>query len=264
MIRRVLLLLVVVVVLGAACLWVLGTGLLVTPQGAGTPTDTPVPAAVVQGYAAAQRAAAAGAGVSEPEQILFGDLHVHTTYSFDAFMMSMPLTGGDGAHPVSDACDFARYCAALDFWSINDHALASTPERWAETVDGIRQCNAVAGGGSEPDLVSYLGWEWTQVGTTPANHWGHKNVVLRDLEDGKIPARPIAALPPGSVGADAQAGAPWLALGIYAGLNLRSGGPEFARYIRDLSAVRPCPTGVPVRDLLRFYKNIIHGNKSNE
>ena len=127
------------------------------------------------------------------KQILFGDLHVHTTFSFDAFMLSLPMTGGDGAHPPADACDFARFCSALDFWSINDHAESISPAHWAETVESIRACNAVASANEEPDTVAFLGWEWTQVGATPEKHYGHKNVVLRDLEDGKIPTRPIGA-----------------------------------------------------------------------
>jgi hypothetical protein len=36
-----------------------------------------------------------GAG---PEQILFGDLHVHTTFSADAFVRSLPMLQGEGAH----------------------------------------------------------------------------------------------------------------------------------------------------------------------
>ena len=127
------------------------------------------------------------------KQILFGDFHVHTTFSFDAFMMNLPMAGGIGSRPPSDACDFARYCSALDFWSINDHAELLTNDLWEQTVDSVRQCNDVAGEPSNPDLVTYLGWEWSHIGSTPDTHYGHKNVVLLDTEEGKIPTRPIGS-----------------------------------------------------------------------
>jgi hypothetical protein len=159
------------------------------------------------------------------------------------------MVQGAGPHPVADACDFARYCSALDFWSINDHALALTPRQWSETVDTIRQCNAVTDP-EAPDVVAYLGWEWTQVGSRPENHYGHKNVILRDLEDETIPARPIAAGPPPDAPALTEAFRPsTLALGALALAELRRGGPDAARYVSDLLSVEPCPSGVPVREL---------------
>jgi len=165
-------------------------------QGPGTIEGAALPEELVESRAGAQalaaRVLAERSFSAEPgEQILFGDLHVHTTFSADAFMMGLPIQQGEGAHPIADACDFARYCSAIDFWSITDHAEALTPRRWEETIDTIRQCNAVAGDPENPDVVALLGWEWTQIGRTPETHYGHKNVILREWEEGRVPARPI-------------------------------------------------------------------------
>jgi hypothetical protein len=142
--------------------------------------------------AKAARTIAATVSTGAPsKQILFGDLHVHTTFSADAFMMGLPILQGEGTHPIADACDYARYCSGLDFWAITDHAESITPLRWRETEDSIRQCNAVAGDPQNPDVVAFLGWEWTQIGNTPETHYGHKNVILRDIEADKVPRRPI-------------------------------------------------------------------------
>src|SRR3989449_7293858 len=92
----------------------------------GTPVRTPVPAPAVAARAVPP-AEAAG------KQILFGDLHVHTTFSADAFIRSLPMLQGEGAHPPADACDFARFCSGLDFWSITDHAESISPQHWRET-----------------------------------------------------------------------------------------------------------------------------------
>src|SRR5262245_29378178 len=106
----------------------------------GTPTAKPLPAPVVAARTETQKKALDGLGVQQGQkQILFGDLHVHTTFSVDAFMRTLPLMQGEGAHPPADACDFARYCSDLDFWSINDHAEGITPAHWQETKESIRQ-----------------------------------------------------------------------------------------------------------------------------
>ena len=127
-----------------------------------------------------------------PKQILFGDTHVHSTYSTDAFLWSLPILNGEGPHPISDACDYARFCSALDFWVTTDHAEASSPRKWKEIKESVRQCNAVANE-EDPDLVTFLGFEWTQVGLYADEHYGHKNVVFLDTEEGKVPLRPIGA-----------------------------------------------------------------------
>lgn len=131
-------------------------------------------------------------GVESSRQIVFGDLHVHSTYSMDAFLWSLPLMHGSGLHPPADACDFARYCSGLDFWSINDHAEALTPRHWQDTQQMVRECNAKTNP-KNPDLVTFLGWEWTQVGQTPETHFGHRNIVVKETDADKVPPRPITS-----------------------------------------------------------------------
>ena len=183
-----------------------------------------------------------GNGAASTRQILFGDLHVHTTYSVDAFFSSLPLLGGEGTHPLADACDFARHCSALDFFSVNDHAEGLTPERWARTKESIRECNERAGGQGDPDLVAYVGWEWTQVGTTPETHYGHRNVILRGLADDEIPARPITSL---SADITDRAAPGWI-LGIAQGIGRVTPGPyaQFLWWLSRLAAVPNCEQGI--------------------
>ncbi len=230
-------------------LYLAGIGAWVPAPDGGEPQARPAAASVVAARTESVRAGAAELGVARPKQILFGDLHVHTTFSFDAFQLSLPMAGGDGAHPVADACDFARHCASLDFWSINDHAVTLTPRRWSETVDTIRQCNALAADPANPDTVAFLGWEWTQVGFTPETHYGHKNVILRDLGDDAIPARPISAgLPVGAPELESVAPSPFL-VGAMALSEWSTGGPELARYLEETAGIRDCPADQPVREL---------------
>jgi len=249
MLRKLGLSLLLVIVLVVAIVYGAGLGLFGSRQDAGSPTARAIDAAFIAEKEKAVHEAALDVGVARPKQILFGDLHVHSTFSFDAFTLSLPMTGGDGAHPVSDACDFARHCSSLDFWSINDHAITLTPRRWAETVDAIRQCNELAGSESNPDLVTYLGWEWTQVGATPETHYGHKNVVIRGLDDDEIPTRPIAAGAPLGI-KDIQKSMPSpMLMGAYGLYDRKRGGLDFVAYQAELMGVESCPDDVPVRDL---------------
>ena len=233
----------ILILVGAGGLVLLGRGVFGAHEGPGKITPIPRPASLVAERSESARLASARVGASDTT-ILFGDLHVHTTFSSDAFVISLPLVSGEGAHPPADACDFARYCAALDFWSINDHAESLTPEHWRETVDSVRQCNAVASAG-DPDVTAFLGWEWTQDGSSPANHWGHKNVLLKGLGDSEIPTRPIAALhPDGDIVTLPPLARAGLALLMHDRRTL-----DFTRFLAETAAVPPCPLDVGVRDL---------------
>jgi hypothetical protein len=220
-------------------------GWLGAEREAGAPNPKPLPFEIFKARADAD-AAAAPAG--DPDLILFGDLHVHTTYSTDAFLWALPMNGGNGAHPVAQACDFARFCSGLDFWAITDHAEASTPLRWQRTKEAIRQCQAVADTAASPDLISFVGFEWTQVGRLPSEHYGHKNVIFRDLDDASVAARPIAA-----------AGVPTQILrtqaaGLSPALPLRDWGNrqpyfDFNRFIRNVQKVPDCDAAKASKDL---------------
>jgi hypothetical protein len=78
-------------------------------HGAGEIVRVARDAAVVSARHESRRRAAAELGQPASKQILFGDLHAHTTFSFDAFSISLPMYQGEGSHPPADACDFARF-----------------------------------------------------------------------------------------------------------------------------------------------------------
>ncbi len=155
-------------------------------EGPGSSIDSELPESLVKAKLDAQKP------FEKEKQILFGDTHVHTTYSTDAFLWSLPILNGEGPHPISDACDFARFCANLDFWVSTDHAEALTPRKWKSIKEAVRNCNNPTDK-NEPDLVTFLGYEWTQVGNTAKDHYGHKNVMFLDIEEDKVPKRAIGA-----------------------------------------------------------------------
>ncbi|MDE0885423.1 MAG: DUF3604 domain-containing protein [Myxococcota bacterium] len=230
------------------CLYLAGRGFFGSHEDPGEIVGQAREATKVAHQSEQVRKATTGIGAPSSKQILFGDFHVHTTFSFDAFMMSLPTATGEGSHPPADACDFARHCSALDFWSINDHAEQISQRNWRETIDSIQQCNEIAGNPQNPDLVSFLGWEWTDVGFTPEDHYGHKNVVLAHTDAENIPTHPIASYSTYKRAADA-ANFPTLGVGAVA---LFSGEPrlhDLARYFAERVGTAPCPSDVDVHDL---------------
>jgi hypothetical protein len=236
---------VLLVVLYVAGAWL---GLYGRHQGPGKVTEKRVPVAVVDARSQAREEATQALGAPEGKQILFGDLHVHTTFSTDAFLWSLPMVQGDGAHPLSDACDYARFCSGLDFWSINDHAEATTPRRWQETKDTIRQCNAVSGDPENPDVAVFLGWEWSQVGRTPDDHYGHKNVIFKDLGDDQVPTRAIGAAGIATDGLRGSVGGMSPLVGLL-DLPNRQRYYDFAEFMKEVRDVPVCPDGLSSRDL---------------
>ena len=160
-----------------------------TPLDFGQVTEGRLPESVIE-----QRAVNNNSAQPADKQILFGDTHVHTTNSADAFMYSLPMMhGASGAYPPAYACDSARFISQLDFYFLTDHAESFTPRQWRDGIDSVRQCNRLAGDPQNPDLVAFVGWEWTQVGATAESHYGHHNVLFKDDNPDLLPARPIAS-----------------------------------------------------------------------
>ncbi|MBW2508660.1 MAG: DUF3604 domain-containing protein [Deltaproteobacteria bacterium] len=241
--KRGLLAVIVVVGLLVLGLWmVFGGGRLQTD---GEITPSPLDPELVSARGAAQMEVDERAET----RILFGDLHVHSTLSVDAFQWSLPLMGGEGVHPPADACDFARFCSQLDFYSLTDHAEALTPRTWEMVRDSVRQCNAVDAASEQPDLVAFTGFEWTQIGVTPEDHYGHRNVIFKETSDEELPSRPIAA-----PGLASQAFRDLETITANLGIPLRAFPKQqpyndVGRHVREIASLSLCPDGASSPEL---------------
>ena len=154
-----------------------------------------VPKSAVEKKRVLQDELAGLSAARQTKQILFGDMHVHTSMSIDGVATNiMSLTAGDAiSNNAGMACDVARFCSSLDFWGLTDHAESYTERNWRDAKASIRQCNAVAGDPSNPDLVAFMGFEWTPFDLSAEQSFGHHNVhFLHDAET-QLPPRPIAA-----------------------------------------------------------------------
>ena len=236
MIKKILLSIMALILALLALVYVVGKGWLGEPWGSKP---------VVKGPGAVQTSPG-GARLPETESlILFGDLHTHTNYSVDAYLFNTSLVKGGGVVTPADACDFARYCSALDFWSINDHAEGLTPRAWTDTLETIRACNAQAGDSAHPDLVSFVGWEWTNGSKDDVpSHYGHKNVIFRTWEEGQVPARPIAARPKNLL-----SGVPPLLLGVMGLFEGLFSASDLAWYLDESRNTPICEPDTPSTEL---------------
>ncbi|MFT5481732.1 MAG: hypothetical protein ACI9GW_000377 [Halieaceae bacterium] len=217
----------------------LATG-IATPQAALTKREQ------LQATAREKAAVDSSFPAGNSKQILFGDAHVHTTWSYDAFMFSLPvLNASTGANPPAAACDYARYVSQLDFFFLTDHAESYTSRRWRDAQAAVRHCNAISGDAENPDLVAFLGFEWSQFGKTADSHYGHHNVLFKDIEEEKLPSRAIGAA---GLASDALRGSSggtgglgmlrWLDVGN------RSYYEALTTFTRELREEPDCPLGI--------------------
>jgi hypothetical protein len=243
------------VLLASAYVFLVSSGCRGRHEEAGTVTATRVPPTVVAARAADQmRAATELVNGSRGRhhstgQILFGDLHVHSTFSGDAFWRSLPFVTGHGVGSPADACDFARFCADLDFWALTDHAETLSPAHWHEAAEAVRACNAAGGDSAPPDSVAFLGWEWTHASGAAEPDFGHRGVLLRETGADAIPVRPLSA-PNRALQALREPETFWQRLRLpFTDLRNAQRYLDFSRYREELRDIPRCPSGRDVRAL---------------
>ena len=154
-----------------------------------------IPPDVIQRKVKIQADSAKNIGTSQPKQILFGDMHVHTAMSLDSITTNLKglAIGQNVSNDPGMACDVARYCASLDFWALSDHAEGITPKNWRDAKESIRHCNAVSGNSADPDMVAFTGFEWTQWSKPVDQFYDHHNIYFLSDQENRLPKRPIGA-----------------------------------------------------------------------
>ena len=140
------------------------------PERPGSVHPTPLPSVAIHDRRARQQA------VTErgTHQILFGDLHVHTTFSVDAFQLSLPIVRGGRAstrrrlrlRPLLLRPRLLRHHRSRRDLTPNplDRGEAHHP--------AVQRRRRPAG--ESPDVVAFVGWEWSQAGAVPEEHYGHR------------------------------------------------------------------------------------------
>ena len=106
--------LVAILVLGLLAIPVLDRGYLWPYQDAGNIKGAGLATAVVQEREALIKLAKDDLNVENDKVIYFGDFHVHSTFSADAMLFSLPILGGEGVRPIADCLLYTS--DAADDW----------------------------------------------------------------------------------------------------------------------------------------------------
>ena len=240
------------VLLGMLALYVMGTGAFVDTPHAGEPEARAVSSAVTVERSMAIAHAARDAGVARPKQILFGDLHVHTTFSFDAFQMSLPMAGGDGARTRWPTPATTR-ATAPGSTSGRSTTTASRSPRAAGARPSTRSASATRWPASATNARPRL---LPRLGVDASGHRAREPLGPQERDRprprGRQDPRPAdhrrdAAGP--AVGAGGVRPTEPLLLGLLALDRDPGGGHDFAKFMAETVAIPDCPADVPVRDL---------------
>ncbi len=62
------------------------------------------------------------------------------------------------------------------------------PRKWSETIKAVQNCDAVNENDRAKDLISFVGYEWTQINPSDKDdHYGHKNVMFLETDRNLLP-----------------------------------------------------------------------------
>ena len=166
------------------------------------PTFSARPAGLLAAAALFLSAVFAAGPAGAAYNIYWGDLHAHTSYSDDAYIIQANL--GRTPQTPRYALDYAK--AILDFAALTDHAehieyyrdqngdliTDGSGDPIDEWADLIAQCNDSAANGP---LVVFPAFEFTRTGADEYGDdlvgGGHKQVIFKDFN---LPAGPISAV----------------------------------------------------------------------
>ncbi|MEW6218088.1 MAG: hypothetical protein AB1634_00955 [Thermodesulfobacteriota bacterium] len=173
----------------------------------------PLPAAEVADYFQSRF----GLGL---DSIYWGEFHTHSAFSKDA--ANCALADGQTALTPAQAYVYAREVEGLDFLALSDHAEMPNPaglgmpagsrtrSAWQSLLRINLACNNELGtrtsgcgyqAGARPFII-FPGWEYTNTygvpvaGSADQGGYGHKNVIFREIQPERLPARRYGSIDP--------------------------------------------------------------------